>query len=778
MNLISRPRSIEYGFSRLAPSMERYRVPGSGVIWVSVEAGDRISVRDPEGGQTAEIAVLDASGRDDAAALSVKNDKTITGLCDTLRNAGVAAQPVLAELSRLGVDPQNLKAAEVMGGTSRPGSSQSFVAERSVTCIVAAPGKAMEPDQQTPPTALELTIERARRRNNEDTPLPAPLAEPRLDIRIDRRTAQAYEVEEGEYIQIIDVSGRQCSDLLVFDAKQLQQGVERTFDSTATRTHIGSAYPGPGLHSKFLDPDLQPLLEVVRDTVGRHDTFAFACNARGYEDIGYPGHVNCTDNMNAVLAPYGVTPRPGWPAINLFSNTGFTDDLQFYVDEPWTRPGDYVLVRASKSLVCSSSACPDEVNPTNGWNPTDIHVRVYPAQNKISRAIGYRMTPDSDTQLTQETAFHSRTSAITKNFSEYNGFWVPNAFNNLGAVKEYYACREKATIMDLSPLRKYEVLGPDAEELLQRTLPRDVRRMSDGQVGYTALCYESGGMIDDGTLFKFGANNFRWIGGNDLGGIWLREKAEASDLRVHVKTATDQLHNLAIQGPNSRDIVASAIWTPEGATSVGELKRFRFVVGRVGDFNGPIAIVSRTGYTGELGYEVWCHPKDAVVVWDALMEAGKDHGLTPMGMAALDMLRIEAGLVFAGHEFDDQTDPCEAGIGFVIDRKKDEDFVGKHAIEKRMNAPQRQLVGLEFTGNELVGHGDGVYVGRAKIGIVTSATRSPILKKSIAMARLTTEFSGPGTEVEVGKLDGHQRRLPATVTSLPFYDPERTRVRS
>ena len=142
-------------------------------------------------------------------------------------------------------------------------------------------------------------------------PLPEPLAGPRLDIRIDRATAQAYEVKAGEYIQIIDLAGRQCSDFQCFDAAQLQRGVERELDVTTTRTLMGAAYPGPGLASKYYDRDMQPLVEVIRDLCGRHDTFGLACTAKYYEDRGYPGHANCSDNFSRALEPYGVAPRRG-----------------------------------------------------------------------------------------------------------------------------------------------------------------------------------------------------------------------------------------------------------------------------------------------------------------------------------------------------------------------------------------------------------------------------------------------------------------------------------
>jgi aminomethyltransferase len=293
------------------------------------------------------------------------------------------------------------------------------------------------------------------------------------------------------------------------------------------------------------------------------------------------------------------------------------------------------------------------------------------------------------------------------------------------------------------------------------------------------LCYDTGGMLDDGTVFKLGPNNFRWIGGDDYDGVWLRQQAQARDLRVWVKSSTDQLHNLSIQGPCSRDILKQVVWTPPSQVSLEELAWFRFTIGRVGDMNGIPVLVSRTGYTGELGYEVWCHPKDALRVWDALWEAGKSYEMIPLGLEALDILRIEAGLIFAGYEFDDQVDPFEAGIGFAVDFKsKQEDFSGKAALSRRKEHPQRQLVGLELEGNEPAVHGDCVHVGRSQVGVITSGTRSPILRKNIALCRMAVDYAGEGTEVEIGKLDGHQKRIAATVVRFPFYDPEKRRVRS
>jgi aminomethyltransferase len=473
-----------------------------------------------------------------------------------------------------------------------------------------------------------------------------------------------------------------------------------------------------------------------------------------------------------------VRPRGGWPAINFFFNTLIDEANAVAMDEPWSRPGDYVLLRALTDLVCVSTACPCDVDPANGWNPTDIQVRVHDARETFERSIGWRRTPEADVEPTRKTGFHDAFARHARDFVEYNGYWLANETTRHGAIGEYWACRERAAIMDLSPLRKVEITGPDAEALMQLCLTRDMRRLASGQVAYSAMCHEHGGMIDDGTVFRLGETNFRWIGGCDGGGEWLRRQAGERGLNAWVRTSTDQLCNVAVQGPRSREILASVFWTPPARPAIGELGVFRFTVARVGDFHGPACVVSRTGYTGELGYEVFCHPKDAMAVFDALWAAGEPHGMVPLGLAALDMLRIEAGLVFAGREFCDRTDPFEAGIGFAVALKSTtDDFIGRAALERRKASPQRRLVGLDLEGGVVPGQGDPVTVGRATLGEVTSAVRSPILGRVIALARLDVTAAEPGTAVEVGRLDGHQKRLAATVARTPHFDPGKERVK-
>ena len=520
---------------------------------------------------------------------------------------------------------------------------------------------------------------------------------------------------------------------------------------------MGRAYPVVGLHSKYYDLDMDPLCQIVQDTVGRHDSFALACTRKYYEDMGYFGHVNCTENFNAELDPFSIAPRKGWEALNFFYNTGFDADHVLFLDEPWSRPGDFVLLKALNDLVCASSACPDDIDPANGWECTDVHVRVYSPENRFQMAIAHRVTPDADPVMTKETAFHSRWSELTRNVTEYRGYWLPTCFTNQGAVQEYWACREKAVVMDLSPLRKWEVLGPDAEALIQATITRDARRLAVGQVVYTAVCNDTGGMIDDATVFRMADDNFRFIGGDPYTGVHLKKVADERGLRVWVKPSTDELHNIAVQGPLSREILKEFVWAPPTQPQLEELKWFRFLVGRIGAYDGIPLVVSRTGYSGELGYEIFCHPDDGEAVWDAVMAAGAPKGLIPLGLDALDMLRIESGLIFAGYEFDDQVDPFEAGIGFTVNLDIDEDFVGKDALIERKAHPQRTLVGLDLAGNETAGHGDCVHEkgGRSQIGVITSGTRSPTLRKNVALCRMSTQFAEVGTR---GR--GRQARRP------------------
>lgn len=764
---VSHPR--EPGLFARAPNLERYRVAAGGVTLVDLQPGDSLHVIDVEGRQTCTLLALDAGGRSALASWGL-NASTA---CRVPGRIGQA-------LRRRGIDAQALPlAASLWDADSPPGHSRQFVAEDALLVIVTAPAEATAVDRQYRPSELRLIVTRANPSPLLVPALPEPLGDVLDEFTLRAGTAHSYTVAKGQYIQVLDVAGRQCSDFVALDRRALDRGVELDLDQTVTRTLNGSAYPAPGLFSKFFDRHMQPMLEVVQDTVGRHDSFALACAARYYETHGYFGHDNCSDNLSRVLAPHGVQARNGWPAINFFFNTGIDAHQQMTLDEPWSRPGDYVLLRAMNDLLCGSTSCPDDIDPANGWNPTDIHVRIYSEKERFSIAMSTRTTADADPILTRESAFHSRTRALTGSFTDYRNWWLPLRYDGYGVTEEYLGCRERVAVMDLTALRKFEIIDPDAEALLQYCLTRDVRRLAVGQVVYSAMCHAHGGMLDDGTLLRLGPDNFRWICGEDYAGVWLREQAQKLGMKVWVKSASEQIHNLAVQGPLSRELLKQMVWTPPTQPSVETLGWFRFLVGRLDGFDGCPLMISRTGYTGELGFEVWCQPEDAVQVWDRIWQLGQPLGLVPLGLEALDLLRIEAGLIFAGYEFSDQTDPFEAGIGFSVPLKsKTDDFIGRDALLRRSAHPSHKLVGLHLSGNEVAHHGDPVYQGRAQVGVITSACRSPLLASNIALCRVDVSCAEPGTELEIGKVDGLQKRISATVSAAIFYDPDKSRVRS
>lgn len=769
---------ITPGLPVLPQGVERHPVPGGGSRAVRIDKGDQITVQDREGLQPVELVFYAPDGTSDAGMIGAKGGRDPQGLKAAL-TGDASGRKVLQALEKAGFDIGRADAAVVFPEGSHPGDTASFMAARDGLLIVCAPGGAMEPHEQWAPTEVVLYIRRANPSDPaEPLKAPDPLADPHLDLNVQPGEAHPYEVRAGQYIQILDVQGRECSDFQAFSLRALDRGIEREIDPTTTRSLMGSLYPMPGLFSKYFSVDQEPLVEIVQDTVGRHDTYGLACTARYYEDLGYPGHVNCSDNINRELAAFNIRPRGGWPAINFFFNTLLDDTNAIGMDEPYSRPGDYVLLRALTDLVCVSTACPCDVDPANGWNPTDIQVRVYDKNEDFKRSIGWRKTPEADVEETRKTGFHECFARHTRDFVEYAGYWLPKEMTNHGAIAEYWAAREKAVVMDLSPLRKYEVTGPDAEELMQLCLTRNIKKLAVGGIVYTAMCYDHGGMIDDGTVYRLGEENFRWIGGNDQSGLWLRKQAQERGLNAWVRSSTDHHCNIAIQGPLSRDILKQVIWTPPQQPTVEELPWFRLAIARIGDFHGPSVVVSRTGYSGELGYEVFCHPKDAVQVFDAIWAVGAPMGMIPLGLAALDMLRIEAGLIFAGSEFDDQTDPMEAGIGFAVPLKSKEDhFIGRGALEQRKANPQKKLVGLDLEGGIVPTPGDCVHMGKPQVGVVTSAMKSPILGKVIALARVDVTHSEIDTPLEIGRLDGDQKRLKATVARFPHFDPTKERVK-
>ena len=449
---------------------------------------------------------------------------------------------------------------------------------------------------------------------------------------------------------------------------------------------------------------------------------------------------------------------------------------QIQTEEAHSRPGDYVVMEAMDDMVCASTACPDDIDPINGWNPTDIHIRIYKPETRIQRAVAYRSKEDAPMQISRPSAFHKRLETLTDNFAPSRDLWAPVSFPTHGTLGEYWACRKAATLQDMSGLRKFDIVGPDAERLLQIAMSRDVAKLAIWRGTYALLCDDSGEVIDDGTLFRLAPQLFRWCCGTEESGRWLTHLAEQQNFQVRIHDLGGSLPNLALQGPKSRDILRKITFTQPTVPALDHMKWFGATVARLHDRDGAPFMLSRTGYTGELGYELFCSEGDALVIWDALMEAGADEGLIPMGSAALDIIRIEAGLMGSA-EFSPGFDAYEAGLGFAIDLNKT-DFIGKEALARNAAGQRKLLRGLMFDCDDVPLSGAPVFDGERQVGVITSATRSPLFETAVAMARLTIEHAALGHELEVGQLDGRMKRLTAKIVDLPFYDPKRERARA
>jgi aminomethyltransferase len=760
-------------------------------VRLALHEGDLVTLTNTDGATPVLLVALNEQGESDFESIGLGNNEAIaivnqqqdlhagSALSATADSAIAGLGKLLQWFDAQGGDRQALRAVQIFDLDTVPG--EQFTLRASAGCtlwLLTNPLQTLSNDCLIMGRMGGAISFEHVRKDATAIELPEPLGDIRDEFTIPRGTAKAYEVAEGEVIQVIDVDGQQCSDFMVLNARALEQGKERYIDSTVTRSMVRGAYPIPGLHDKFFDQDIRPLLKLKQDTVGRHDTFAYACTARGYEERGFFGHLNCSDNISHAYAPFGIQQKAAWPAINFFFNSWIDHgDNLIQSDEAWSQPGDYVAMEAMTDLVAVSTACPDDVDPINGWNPTDIHVRIYRRNTPVRHAVAYRSEPDAEAILTEHSAFHQRTSALTRQFGVARDLWLPRSYESTRSHEEYNACRNAVTIQDMSSIRKFDVLGPDAEALLQLATTREITRLSVNRGIYALLCDDTGSVIDDGTLFRLTPDTFRWCCGSDDSGLQLKSLAESAGLNVWIKSLYGAMPNLAIQGPQSRELMRRLCFIQPTHSDVEQLRWFGSTIARLHDREGEPFQLTRSGYTGELGYEIFCHEHSALPIWDALMEAGEDLGITPMGLDALETIRIEAGLMASGAEFTADVDAFEAGLGFAVDLKK-ENFAGREALKRNAEAPRRVLKGLRFKGHEAPAHGDPVMVGRRNAGVVTSATVSPALDCAIAMARLSVEHSETGSEIEVGKLDGHGKRLKAEICDIPFVDPTRSRARA
>ena len=388
------------------------------------------------------------------------------------------------------------------------------------------------------------------------------------------------------------------------------------------------------------------------------------------------------------------------------------------------------------------------------------------------------------------TAVHDRTFPLCEslNYREWSGYYAVSVYE-MHHEHEYNAIRNAAAMIDVSPLFKYMITGKDATRFVDRVITRDIKKVAVGQVIYCCWCDEDGKVIDDGTISRLGENTYRWTAA-DPSIRWFHQNALGLD--VQIEEISDQVAALALQGPTSGRLLQKA-----AEADITNLKYFRVTRGKIG---GVPVDISRTGYTGDLGYEIWMPWGDAGRVWDALMDTGRQFDIHPAGMLALDVARIEAGLILIEVDYfsskkalieSQKYSPYEIGLGRLVDLKK-EYFVGRAALEaEKARGPKRVLVGLDIDWNDVEKHYDNiglapqvpstasrvpvpVYRGGMQVGKATSTTWSPTLKKMIALASLDRAHASVHTELQMElTVEAVRHRVRAKVTELPFFNPAR-----
>jgi glycine cleavage system T protein (aminomethyltransferase) len=388
------------------------------------------------------------------------------------------------------------------------------------------------------------------------------------------------------------------------------------------------------------------------------------------------------------------------------------------------------------------------------------------------------------------TAFHERTLALCEslNYREWSGYYTVSAYE-LHHEHEYNAIRNSAALIDISPLFKYRVTGRDATKFVNRVIARDITKVSVDQVIYCCWCDPEGKVIDDGTITRLGENDYRWTAA-DPNLRWFQQNALG--LNVKIDDISEQTAALALQGPTSGKVLKAV-----ADANITNLKYFRLTHGKIA---GVPVDISRTGYTGDLGYEIWMPWKDALRVWDKIVSEGEVFDVHPAGMIALDVARIEAGLILIDVDYtsskkaliDSQKySPWEIGLGKLVDLKKD-NFVGRKALaEEAKKGPQRALVGLEIDWNEVEALYDKmgmapqvpstasriavpVYRGGRHVGRATSTTWSPTLKKMIALASVGRDHSVKGATLQIEMtVEAVRHTVSASVVALPFFNPPR-----
>ena len=367
--------------------------------------------------------------------------------------------------------------------------------------------------------------------------------------------------------------------------------------------------------------------------------------------------------------------------------------------------------------------------------------------------------------MTTETAFHPRLAAMTDQWMDLFGYWAPTVVTTTG--EEYRAVRERAGLMDFSMLRKVDLTGPGARDLVASVMTRDLAKLAPGHIAYGAIVDEEGRMVDDCTASVLGPDRVRFCGANDRDADLLAERA--ADSKVAVEVLTDRLPHLCVQGPASRTLLQ-----PLADADLSNAA-FPYYTCREGVSIGGIPVfMTRLGYTAELGYELWVGRDRALELWDLLVEAGHPHGMAVVGMDALDLLRIEGGFIIGGVEYDATTSPFECGLGWTVDLDRG-DFLGKKALAADKEAIDVRLASVVLEEGGASATGAPLTVEGQTVGTVTQAISSPHLGgATLGLAKLRRPHNRRGTAVTARLAD---REVPGEVIRHPAYDPERKRVK-
>lgn len=341
---------------------------------------------------------------------------------------------------------------------------------------------------------------------------------------------------------------------------------------------------------------------------------------------------------------------------------------------------------------------------------------------------------------------------------EFGGFEMPVQYK--GIIEEHNTVRSKAGLFDVSHMGEFEVKGPDGKGFIQKLITNDMGKLEPNKILYSPMCYEDGGVVDDLLVYCFATDHF-WLVVNaaNIEKDWQWVQSQIADEDVQVTNISQDIAQLALQGPKGERILQKV-----SSIDLGEIKFFRFSKGLIA---GCECIVSRTGYTGEDGFEIYLKADDVVKVWQQLLEQGADEGLLPIGLGARDTLRFEAALPLYGHELSPTINPLEAGLGIFVDLAGKEDFIGKKALLKaKEDGLKRKRVGIEMIGRGIPRDGYIITNGQREIGYITSGSFSPSLGKNLGIALIDAEESGIDNQVKVLI---RNKPCEGKIVKLPFY---------